>query len=71
MQVRQAAGDGVGEPTAADPVAGLNAQVATQGALEGEGGGRGRQRNQEIMKILVKNKRGSLGNMSSCSVQTH
>lgn len=37
VQVRQAAGDGVGEPTAAYPVAGLEAQVATQGALEGVG----------------------------------
>lgn len=36
VQVRQAAGDGVGKPTAAHPVAGLKAQVATQRALEGE-----------------------------------
>lgn len=33
VQVGQAAGDGVREPAAADPVVGLDAQVATQRAL--------------------------------------
>lgn len=34
VQVGQAAGDGVSEPAAADPIIGLDAQVATQGALK-------------------------------------
>lgn len=33
VQVGQAAGDGVSKPAAADPVVGLDAQVATQRAL--------------------------------------
>lgn len=33
VQIRQAAGDRVSEPAAADPVVGLHAQVATQRAL--------------------------------------
>lgn len=34
VQVRQAAGDGVSQAAAADPVVGLDAQVATQRALK-------------------------------------
>lgn len=33
VQVGQAAGDGVSEPAAADPIVGLEAQVTTQRAL--------------------------------------
>lgn len=41
VQVRQAAGDGVSQPAAADPVVGLDTQVATQRALRTTGRGTG------------------------------
>lgn len=50
VQVGQAACDGVGEPAAADPVVGLDAQVAAQGALRVGGEERVEVRDEAGMK---------------------
>lgn len=70
VQVGQAAGDGVREPAAADPVVGLDAQVATQRALRTDvmnrrkdtGGEEGERQRRD------KNRRGGKMRWSSASL---